>query len=356
MKRTNHTKIINNLTIKPVFLKKIFSYTFILVIITSLFSQLAEARTHWCRDLGAVHSLVYEEKLRHELLFLTDSICGGRATGTRGNIEAACWIMNRFEASGLLPMGRYYTKGFRTGQGKVGHNVMAMFPGSPERARDRYIIVGAHFDHLGTISGKLYPGADSNASGVVALTTLAEMFAASRKSGALHDHNIIFVAFDAKEYSMAGSNALWKMIEDEKLRDPQNGRLILKEDISLMVNIDQVGGTSSAGESGRKDFMIMLGGETLPKEKRDLLYWCNISSGVCLELYDSYFGSKNFTDMFYRRIGDQRIFVEQNIPAVFFTSGISMRNNKPTDTVGNLNLEILRKRIILMWNWIAMML
>lgn len=356
MKRTNRTKIINNLTILPVFVKKIFSYTIIPILLITLSLQVTEARSHWCRDLRAVHGLVYEEKLKHELLFLTDSICGGRATGTRGNIEAACWIENRFAASGLLPMGKYYTRAFRIGNGKVGHNVMGMFPGSPKGARNKYIVVGAHFDHLGTIAGRMYPGADSNASGVVALTAIAEMFAATGRTGRLHEHNIIFVAFDAKEYSMAGSNALWKMIEDEKLRDPQNGRLILKEDISLMVNIDQVGGTSSAGESGRKDFLIMLGGESLAHDRRDLLYWCNISSGVCLEIFDSYFGSKNFTDMFYRRIGDQRIFVEKNIPAVFFTSGINMRNNKPTDTVENLDLNILRKRIILMWNWIAMML
>ena len=68
-----------------------------------------------------------------------------------------------------------------------------------------------------------------------------------------------------------------------------------------------------------------------------------------------YYGSQNFTDIFYR-LSDQRVFVDNKKPAVLFTSGITMNNNKTWDRTENLNLEIYHKRINLMYHWIEKML
>ena len=62
----------------------------------------------------------------------------------------------------------------------------------------RCIIVAAHFDGLGILDGKMYRGADSNASGVVAMLSLAEMMQEMRSVDVRYDCSILFVALDVE--------------------------------------------------------------------------------------------------------------------------------------------------------------
>jgi Zn-dependent M28 family amino/carboxypeptidase len=315
----------------------------------------SHAADSWDKEREKAKALITQEKLEREVSFLTDSICQGRATGTRGNLEAAMWIRRKFEEAGLVSMTDTWTQGFSVRQGVVGRNVIGMLPGSKSIPCDRYIIVGAHYDHLGTLGGKMYPGADSNASGVTAMTSLAEMFGAMRKMGKIYKSNIIFVAFDAKEFDLKGSEALWDMIRYGHLRNPITGETISKDKITLMVNIDQIGSSLAPVTKERKDYMIMLGTSSLKRDKRDLLQRCNIESGIGMEIGLDYYGSENFTKIFYR-LSDQKVFVDNKLPAVLFTSGITMNNNKPRDTAETISLEVLRKRIYLIYHWIEKMI
>ena len=138
------------------------------------------------------HNMVWESKLYRQIEFLSDSLCGGRATGTLGRTET----------------------------------VVGFLPGSTKRHRNSYIIVMAHYDGLGTLNGVLYPGADSNASGVVAMLSIAEMFRSMRTLGRAYGANLIFVALDAKSSSMKGSKELWRSIENGRLIDPVDGHAI----------------------------------------------------------------------------------------------------------------------------------
>ena len=77
--------------------------------------------------------------------------------------------------------------------------------------------------------------------------------------------------------------------------------------------------------------------------------------GIDMDIDLTYYGSKDFTRMFYR-LSDQRVFIDNGIPAVLFTSGITMNTNKTRDTAQTIDLEILRKRILLMYHWLEKML
>ena len=90
---------------------------------------------------------------------------------------------------------------------------------------DKYIIVGAHYDHIGTKKGVIHPGANDNASGVALMLELAKNLRYEQTY-----HNIIFVAFGAEEGMIAGSKFFL-----ENLPFP-------KERIELMVNLDLLGG------------------------------------------------------------------------------------------------------------------
>lgn len=315
----------------------------------------AHASDSWTKEREKAKSLITHEKLAREVSFLTDSICQGRASGTRGSMEAAMWIRRKFEEAGLVGMTESWSQGFSIGNGMRGRNVIGMLPGSRSIPCDRYVIIGAHYDHLGMLEGKMYPGADSNASGVTAMTSLAEMFGAMRKMGRIYGSNIIFVAFDANEYDLKGSGALWDMMEHGRLRNPLTGETVTKDKISLMVNIDQIGSSLAPVSKDRKDYIIMLGTSSLKKDRRDLLHRCNLEEGIGMDIALDYYGSDNFTKIFYT-LSDQKVFVENRLPAVLFTSGITMNNNKTWDRTENLDIDIYLRRIRLMYHWIEKML
>lgn len=324
-------------------------------VIALLLTFTSDAQNMWIKSHLPARDRVTEESIRLKVGFLTDSICAGRGTGTKGAVETAAWIAREFEKARLMKSkGSYYHR-FKTDKGICGTNVIGFMPNSSKKAHNKYVIVGAHFDHLGTINGTMYPGADSNASGTAALVSIADMFSAMKMSGKVWDSNIIFVAFDANSHDLAGSRALWKMIERGELTDPVSGGRITKKMISLMVNIDQVGCSLSPLRSGRKDYMIMLGNHSLNPDKQERLEMCNYLYRINLELSQTYYGSANFTKMFYR-LSDQRVFIDNRIPAVMFTSGITMNNNKTRDNAASLNYPVLKRRIYLMYHWIEKML
>ncbi|MDP3452247.1 MAG: M28 family peptidase [Bacteroidales bacterium] len=89
----------------------------------------------------------------------------------------------------------------------------------------RYIIIGAHYDHIGIKKGAIHPGANDNASGVAMMLELAKNLRYEETY-----HNIIFIAFGAEERKIAGSNFFL-----ENLSFP-------KDSIELMVNLDLLGG------------------------------------------------------------------------------------------------------------------
>ncbi len=335
---------------------KIYLIRAIVTIVATVICTIgASAQNMMIREHQSARRLVTSSTLQERIGHLCDSLCEGRGSGQRGGGLAALWLQREFKRIGLMRMSGGYAHAVPLKDGKYGRNIIGMLPGSKATTRDRYVIVGAHYDHLGTLNGKMYPGADANASGTAALLSLAEMLSEYKAGGRTHDSNVIFVAFDAKEHDMAGSKALWRMIENGQLRDPQSGKTIGKDQIALMVNIDQVGCTMSPLASGRKDYMIMLGTESLKPIKRDMLRICNRMFAIDMEIDLTYYGSRNFTRMFYR-LSDQRIFVDNGIPAVLFTSGITMNTNKPRDNAQTIDMEILRKWIFLIYHWLEKML
>jgi hypothetical protein len=84
----------------------------------------------------------------------------------------------------------------------IGHNVGAILPGRDPKLNEEWIILSAHFDHLGKQRGVLYPGADDNASGVAMLLEVAEYFALSKDKPR---RTLAFISFDQEETGLRGS-------------------------------------------------------------------------------------------------------------------------------------------------------
>ena len=285
------------------------------------------------------------ERTAARIGMLTDALCAGRATGSEGNLLAGIWIAGEFGRIGLQMPDSSFFRGFTTPSGGNARNVIGFLPG--KASAKRYVVIGAHYDHIGTLGSVLYPGADSNASGIAAMLGLADLLQAK---GGLY-HNVIFVAFDAKSHGMGGSKEMVRLLRSGALTDPATGAKVTLRDIDFMVNIDQVGGTSEPLASGRPDYLMMLSDEKSGR-RQDLIAVNSGKGGPMLDISFSYYGSKDFTNVFYRKVSDQRAFIEAGIPSVMFTSGITRYNNKPSDSPEVIDHPILQRRISLIYRYL----
>jgi hypothetical protein len=142
-------------------------------------------------------------RLMRDLSVLAHDSMEGRATGTPGSARARAFLERSFAERGLQPFGASYLQSFtftRRGLTMEGVNVIGMVRGT-ERP-DRYIVITAHYDHLGIRDGEIFNGADDNASGTAALLALAEHFVRYPPR-----HSLIFAALDAEELSLQGARA-----------------------------------------------------------------------------------------------------------------------------------------------------
>jgi hypothetical protein len=190
------------------------------------------------------------------------------------------------------------------------NNVIAYLPGKS----DEYIILGAHYDHLGRGNfdslapsqiGQIHPGADDNASGTAGLLELARLLAALK--GQL-PRGILFESFAGEELGLLGS-AAW-------VKDPTKPI----EKAVAMLNMDMIGRI--------KDDKVFVGGvgtgSTFPK----VLEQAEDDSHLKFEYSQSGTTSSDHTS-----------FVAKKIPVLFFFSGLHADYHKPSDTWEKINPE-----------------
>src|SRR5215207_1135415 len=156
--------------------------------------------------------------IRRDIVHLASEPLAGRLTGTPGNDSAAAYIARRYAALGLQPLSGNYLQRFTArppahngpSPSLPTQNVFALVPGRDAALRGQYVVVGAHFDHLGaSTAGALDPdargvtrrGADDNASGTAAVMELARLFASAPAR-----RSIIFANFSGEEQGLLGSS------------------------------------------------------------------------------------------------------------------------------------------------------
>ncbi len=161
-----------------------------------------------CFNLVAeAQQLFNEQALIDNLKYLSSDALEGRKPETKGSEEARVFIKTQFKKLKLQPLGKDFELPFefenKSGTKVKGVNLAGVIKGSDKE--QKYIVISAHYDHVGIIDGKIYNGADDNASGTCALFALTEYFKKNKPK-----HNILIVAFDAEEMGLRGAKAFVK--------------------------------------------------------------------------------------------------------------------------------------------------
>ncbi|HUE96525.1 MAG TPA: M28 family peptidase [Longimicrobiaceae bacterium] len=145
-------------------------------------------------------------RLVEHVRFLAAPEREGRATGSPGNAAAREYVAEAFREVGLTPVAGEWLHAFGPGFGPspgaaaAGINLLGLVRGREQP--DRFIVVTAHYDHLGQRGNLVFHGADDNASGTAALIELARHFVRHTPR-----HSILFAALDAEEQGLLGARA-----------------------------------------------------------------------------------------------------------------------------------------------------
>lgn len=260
---------------------------------------------------------MYEhEQMMSWIQELTSETYGGREAGTKYEDLAGDYIVELLESFGLEPWREAgfddYRQVFEFPRGQEpAENIIAVLPG---KSTDNYLLIGAHYDHIGTINGVVYPGADDNAVGTAAVLELARIFSQSKLTP---DYSIVFVLFGAEEKGLIGGAVLAQHLEQKKLEK----KVVL---LNLDVIAGTIGDTLVVYDSGFK------GNKTWAKKAEEEA----TASGVKARIDNRLPGGV-----------DSMAFTARSIPAITLVWGDLRAEHphlhEPTDTFENLNPEIV---------------
>jgi hypothetical protein len=193
-------------------------------------------------------------------------------------------------------------------------NVIAALPGSDPVLKNQWVILGAHYDHLGlgdrnslapSQIGEVHHGADDNASGTAGVIELAR---AAETAKPKWKRSVLFMAFAGEEIGLLGSSYY------------ANHPTVPVTGIDAMLNMDMIGRVA-------KDRLFIGGVGTSPVYK-PLLDELDKTAGLDVTTTESGYGASDHTS-----------FNVKKIPVLFFFSGLHTDYHKPSDTADKINAE-----------------
>ena len=255
---------------------------------------------------GGVESIKASVIQKH-INFLASDALMGRGAPSPGLDTAAAYILREFKSYGLQPVnGSYYQKVSygKEGAKKYFNNVVGYLEGSDPVLKNELLIIGAHYDHVGTFKNKkfgqdsIYNGADDNASGTAGVMVVANAICSMKEKP---KRSILFIAFGGEERGLVGSSFYCK------------NPLFPLEKTVAMLNLDMI-------SRNNPEIVYIVASKKSPdlakiNEKE------NEKVGMKLDYsQDMFIGSS-----------DHAPFLAKKVPAIFFFTGVNKTLHTPTD-------------------------
>ena len=209
-------------------------------------------------------------------------------------------------------------------------NILGYVEGSDKK--EEIIIVTAHYDHLGKHNGKIFNGADDNASGTTALLMMAQAFAKAKEEGNGPRRSILFMPVSAEEKGLLGSRYY-----------SENPIFPLKNTVANL-NIDMIGRVDEDHHDNKgnpnPNYVYIIGSHFLSSELHQINEEQN-DIHTKLQL-DYKFNSIDDPNRFYQR-SDHYNFAKHSIPVIFYFNGVHEDYHKHTDTIEKIDFKKVSK-------------
>lgn len=272
-----------------------------------------------------------QQRLEKHIYYMAADSLRGRQAGSKDARKVADYIEHEFNQIGLQPLYGSHRLYFRTMlmngvevisekaidslrySTTIYRDVVGVIPGCDPVLKNEYIVVGGHYDHLGVKNGKVYNGADDNASGTACVIEMARQLINQHPS-----RTIIFCAFDAEEIGLFGSKALATKME--QMRDINK--------VKMMMSIDMVGWLKQG-----KD--LRFEGTGTLKDCEKMLQ--QVADQVGISIRGKRFESSPITAT------DTEPFAKNGVPTLAVTTGLKSPYHKPEDDANLIDYPGLDK-------------
>ncbi len=303
-----------------------FKHYFLLIVISL---------TNACsvENSGVNHSVkVPEEEVLQHLYHLSSDALQGRKIGTQGGKLAQNYIVSQLAQHNIAPLAESYfatftiKKRFKYIQGK---NVIGVIKGT--QLPNSFIVLSAHFDHIGGKGRQIYNGADDNASGTSALLHYAKLI----KQRPLR-HSVIILFTDGEEDNLAGAKAFIRENTD------------LLPDILLNINLDMIAGTRST----RKLHYISRGLEqVLTPDKIIALRQKHDEIPLKMGFRQQSRGAEKFIR--WELASDHGAFYKQKIAFIYYGVGLHKHYHQTSDIYENINQSFFLRAVAAIYQQIS---
>jgi hypothetical protein len=210
------------------------------------------------------------------------------------------------------------------------NNILGIIEGSD--LKNEYIVLSAHYDHMGIMNNGIFNGADDNASGVSSVLEIARVVSKAKKEGKGLRRSIVILFPAAEELGLIGSNYY--------VKNP----IFPLSDTKVCINVDMVGRIDNKYKSTNGDYIYIVNSE---KSNGNLFEYVKKSNSDSITI-----NAEDLNSLFNR--SDNYNFAKNNIPAVSLTSGLHNDYHTPADDVELINLSAMWKRnrfiFSLVWN------
>jgi len=204
-----------------------------------------------------------------------------------------------------------------------GNNVIAKITGI--RYPEKYIVLTAHYDHLGGKNGNIYNGADDNASGSSALLNFAKALVIAPL-----DHSVIFLFTDGEESNLKGAKAFNKQ------------QHLLFNDIKLNINLDMLSGST---KTKKLRFINRRLDSLLTKAKLEAFENPQFTELPMVKGFKATNQSLYNRRVNWDKSSDHWVFHQQGIPFVYYGVGTHSNYHKKSDNYDNSNLQFFFKAV-----------
>lgn len=271
--------------------------------------------------LNTARDSITVNELKSHIDVLSDDTFEGREAGSRGGRAAANYLM-KYIKQDLEPAGldgRYF-QAFGAGY----RNLLGKIEGNDPELRNEFILIGAHYDHVGYGTpkdsygpyGRIHNGADDNASGVSTLLEVINAFSAAQLSC---KRTLIFAFWDGEEKGLLGSEH-WAANPTVPL-----------DQIKVAINIDMVGHL-------RNRRVEVFGYRSMPGF-RSLISAANTGSELDLDFFWE-----------VKQNSDHYSFFKRKIPILMYHTGLHDFYHRPSDDAHLINTDGVREVSKLVFN------